>query len=142
MAVAKSYQSATILTEPYEKNKRKYVKILTKTGLEKEVRWYTDTEYARMYPEEKKTINQREILGFGKKGFIYLYEGNEKWLQQSEDRYTRWWGWYSAELLKVPNEVKVYKLEWLAVGGTDDRLKPEEEVRQGVRRKILLKKEG
>ena len=140
MAVAKSYQSATILTEPYEKNKRKYVLIKTKTGLEKEVRWYTDAEYARMYPEEKKKINQRQILGFGDKGFIYLYEGDTKWLEKSIARYCRWWGWYSPFYLKVPKEMKVYKLEWSAVGGEDDRLKSEEEVRQGVRRKQIVEK--
>ena len=53
--VAKSYQGLEILCEPYELAKgRLYVKVRTKSGANKEVRWYTEAEYAKMYPEAKE----------------------------------------------------------------------------------------
>ena len=72
--VAKSFQGMTLLCEPYESNKKMYVKIRNeKTGTERVVRWYTESEYIKMYPEEKDKIvvttkanPQKEVLGFTK----------------------------------------------------------------------------
>lgn len=57
MAVAKSYQSYTVLGEPYikpnGKSKNKYVKVQKDADSPiREVRWYTDAEYRKKYGAE------------------------------------------------------------------------------------------
>ena len=49
--VAKSYQTLEIVQEPFSENGRLYVKVKTKKGTIKKVRWYSEAEYARMYPD-------------------------------------------------------------------------------------------
>ena len=56
--VAKSFQSLRQIGEPYTKNGRQYVKVEKKSGGEREVRWYTEAEYAKMYPDEKINITR------------------------------------------------------------------------------------
>ena len=90
--VAKSYQKMEQVGEPYAKeNGRIYVKVKnTTTGAIKEVRWYNETEYARMYPGEtasdKLNVNQKNILGF-QEGYITIFKGNveanEYWFERS-----------------------------------------------------------
>lgn len=64
MPVAKSYQSLEILCEPYVLDKgRQYVKVRTKNGENKQVRWYTDAEYAKMYPEAKAEVKPAVPIG-------------------------------------------------------------------------------
>ena len=94
--VAKSYQSLEILGEPFVSNGRWYVNVLTKKGIEKTVRWYSEKEYQRMYPDEKVQtdniihINQKKILGF-EKGYITIFKGNtyeeKEYFQMSSARY-------------------------------------------------------
>ena len=87
--VAKSYQAYEILTEPYTKNGRKYVDINYKNKT-KTVRWYSDAEYAKLYPPTTTpvapTIDLRNILGF-QKGYITIFkgpvEGYEEYLKRN-----------------------------------------------------------
>lgn len=88
MAVAKSYQALTQIGEPYELNGKMYVKVQAKSGA-KQVRWYTDREYAKMYPEDKSVLtsfgedkkkspywrSQKDVLGF-EEGFIWIFKGD------------------------------------------------------------------
>ena len=53
--VAKSYQSLEQLSDIYTVNGKKYVKVRLKSGAEKQVRFYSDIEYAKLYPEDKET---------------------------------------------------------------------------------------
>ena len=83
MAVAKSFQSMKQITEPYLVSGRMYVKVQNpKTGAERQVRWYTDAEYAKMYPDEAKPAEskilrtQKSVLGFDK-GYITIDEEKE-----------------------------------------------------------------
>ena len=71
MAVAKSYIALPIEEGPYIVNGKQYCKVRMKNGSLKQVRWYTDAEFAKMYPEEKAVVaaspdrkTQRDILGF------------------------------------------------------------------------------
>lgn len=128
MPVAKSYQSYKIISEPFQKNNKWYVRTCSPRGVEKEVRWYSETEYARLYPDEKNNKvfgNQRSVFGFGDKGYIYLYKGDEKWLKESPARYCRYWGWYYGEKLAVPSSVETSTLDWETVGEPSGALKPE-----------------
>lgn len=113
MPTAKSYLKYAVVGEPYEVSKRMYVKVDTGKGL-KQVRWYTDKEYAKMYPEDKPTVSaitlkpQKEVLGF-EKGYITIFKGNvsahEEWFRNSVCRYCRWWGWYLISTEELPSDL-------------------------------------
>jgi hypothetical protein len=146
MAVAKSFQSLIQQGEPYSKNGKKYVKLLNeKTGIVREARWYTDEEYAKLYPEDKKTAavpfsgSQKRALGF-EKGYITIFKGdtysNLDWFQQSIARYARLWGWYIVSTDEVPADlpegITPVQLNWESVGLDNGTLKPETQVKEAV----------
>ena len=150
MAVAKSYQELNILCEPYQKNGRAYVKVKTKSGSEKEVRWYTDAEYAKMYPQDKEAAAagtpgrpwwgpQKDVLGF-QKGYIWILqdptEEAEEWLlRNGHPHSTRWWDRYVKSTdgpIDTPFHIKLVKLLWENVGEADGYLKPDQEVAEAV----------
>lgn len=149
MPVAKSFQSMKIVVEPFVANDKMYVVVLNeKTNKERTVRWYTDKEYAKLYPEEKIeesnifTIrSQKDVLGF-EKGYITIFKGdidyNNEWFREcAVARYTRWWGWYVISTDEVPkdlpNGVEPVRLEWSSVGNEDtNTLKRESEVYSAV----------
>lgn len=147
MPVAKSYQKYEIICEPFTDNGRAYVNI-KKDGSLKTVRWYTDKEYATMYKLPKnggaslETVSSKpsapivkDTLGF-KNGFITLITGpTEKWedyLNMSNARYSRVWGWYiiSAETVpsNLPDDLSTITLSWSLVGNEDGTLLPEDKV--------------
>lgn len=145
MPVAKSYVTLPIEEGPYEINGRSYCKVRQKNGILKQVRWYTETEYRRMYPEapvnapraDRKT--QRDILGF-EKGYITIFKGdtygNLKWFKRSIARYCRWWGWYIVSTDELPDDIPVtvtpVQLPWELVGKEDGTLLPDGIIAQAV----------
>jgi hypothetical protein len=145
--VAKSFQGMTLLCEPYENNKKMYVKIRNeKTGTERVVRWYTESEYIKMYPEEKDKIvvttkvnPQKEVLGFTK-GYITIFKGNIEdnleWFENSIARYCRWWGWYIISTDEIPADlpqgIEAIKLDWEKVGESNGLLKSETFITQYI----------
>lgn len=138
MPVAKSYQSLPILCEPYTKNGRQYCKVKTKTGIEKEVRWYNDREYARLYPDAPKAANikpQKDVLGF-EKGYITLVRGAEADLERSNARYCVHWGWYIVSTEEVPPEFAAVRLDWSIVGKEDGTLKDKETIAREVKKLV------
>lgn len=152
MPVAKSYQGLTQLSEPYKHNGKMYVTIETKQGHCKDVRWYSDAEYARMYPEVKVDRtkdpyykSQKLILGFDK-GYITIFKGvtpeNEYWFEgKRECRYAKWWGWYVPSTIAVPVDypegVQEIKLTWNPMGNEEEWLKDEATVKKHVRDTLL-----
>ena len=85
MAVEKSFKNFEMLSEPFEQNNKMYVIVRNpKTQHERTVRWYTDSEYAKLYPEEKSITqglkNLKNCLGFNK-GYIKSTK------RQKENRY-------------------------------------------------------
>ena len=142
--VAKSYQNLPIIGEPYEKNKRKYIIVECKNGHRKEVRFYTDAEYAKMYPEEAPKVvkirSTKDVLGFSK-GYITIFKGDTysllEWFQEEPKcRYHNFWGWYvisEEELPEIPAGVEPVQLKWEDVAFVDENcLKSETLVRQVV----------
>ena len=139
--VAKTYQSLEIQGEPFEENKRLYVNVLTTKG-PKKVRWYTDAEYRRMYPDapvENKLMdfNARHAFGFGEKGYITLYKGDERVVERwaENDRTNIWrnttFGYYTPSKFPTPevlNGIEPIQLKWEQVQDYEDRMKPHEEV--------------
>jgi hypothetical protein len=57
--VAKSYQKLIQIGEPFVSNGRQYVKVQTNKNTTKTVRWYTEAEYARMYPNDNVAEDQK-----------------------------------------------------------------------------------
>lgn len=147
MPVAKSFQSFEMLTEPYIVSGKQYVKVRNpKTGTERQVRWYSNSEYNKLYPEDKvkeeKTIEvktQKEVLGFSK-GYITIFKGDTyaeiEWFRSSNARYAKWWGWYiiSTEEIpqNLPKELSPIRLFWENVGKDDGTLKSDKEVQEYV----------
>lgn len=132
MPVAKSYAKCDILGEPFTKNGRKYVTIETPFGGIKNVRWYSDAEYARMYPNATKgKPSYREILGFGEAGYITIYYGetypNLAWFKERpECRYHKVFGWYtpSNETVcdEIPEGIQTAVIQWNDVKNSWDEV--------------------
>ena len=142
--VAKSYQTLEQIGEPYISNGRMYVQVKTKKGTAKQVRWYSEAEYAKMYPnnvvpEQKRLKTPKEVLGFDK-GYITIFKGNtyedKEYFQLSKARYNVMWGWYfvSTEELPddIPDDVEAIRLPWESVGNEDGFLKNESEIAEAV----------
>lgn len=124
MPVAKSYKDLPRLCEPFEAKGKMYVKVQTKKGAEKIVRWYTNQEYNKMYPEVKieeyKRIRPyKEVLGFDK-GYVTIFKGdtysNLEYFQLSNARYCKMWGWYIVSTEEVPADLPIdvtpIQLKW------------------------------
>jgi hypothetical protein len=126
-----------------------YVRIRASSGNEREVRWYNEAEYARMYPGEeievevKRLRTVKDVLGF-EKGYITIFKGNveavEDWFRAEKVcRFHNFWGWYiisTDEVPTLPNEVSAVELPWSAVSLDDNHLKPESQVLEVVQNLI------
>lgn len=135
MPVAKSYAGLKIEEGPYQVNGRMYCKVRQLNGGIKQVRWYSEAEYKRMYPgeivhtpdAERKT--QKDILGF-EKGYVTIFKGdtygNLEWFKRSIARYCRMWGWYIVSTDELPTDIPAsvtpVQLPWELVGKADGTL--------------------
>ena len=145
--VAKSYQELEIVGDVFVSSGRQYVNVKLKSGKLKTVRWYSDSEYRKMYPEVVAVNRsadpyykpQKEVLGFTK-GYITIFKGDTyaevDWFRASIARYTRWWGWYIISTEEVPADlpegITPIQLPWELVGQEDGNLKPERLVKEAV----------
>lgn len=125
--VAKTYQDLEIVESPYEKDSRMYVKVRTKKGALKEVRWYTAREYAKMYglPDPGMDFDAKRGLGFHK-GYIHIFTHdmeNDEYFRKSIARYAIHLGWYVVSNDELPTDlpagVKAIKLSWELVSEND-----------------------
>lgn len=148
MAVAKSYQNLEIVGEVFVSSGRQYVNVKLKSGKVKTVRWYSDSEYRKMYPEAATAVDhsadpyyksQKEVLGFTK-GYITIFKGDTcsevDWFRSSIARYARWWGWYIVSTEEVPADlpdgITPIQLPWELIGQEDGSLKPEYLIKEAV----------
>lgn len=145
MPVAKSFKTFEQLCEPYLSSGRMYTQVRNpKTGTVRTVRWYTEQEYIKMYPEEKTEIvtfrkNQKTVLGF-EKGYITIFKGkieeNLPFFEENEVfRYARFWGWYvisTEEVPTLPQGITPIQLPWEMVGNPEGILKNEEKISVAV----------
>jgi len=149
MPVAKSYQKYEIIGNPFKENGRMYVRLSLGNGATKTVRWYTEAEYEKMYPEEKPKdeIDYRKVFGFDK-GYITIFnesdEADEEYLYNcATPRYCTHWGWYvvsTDEVPELPEGLEAVRLPWEKVGNDDGTLKSKEEIKLAVIR--LLERES
>lgn len=147
MPVAKSYQSLKMVGEPYVKNGKKYIMVEKSNGLQKEVRYYSNEEYNKMYPDDQIKSRftspyykpQKYTLGF-EKGYITIFrntlEEHEEWFKQSICRFAKWWGWYVISTEEVPQDlpsgVEPVRLDWAPIGNDEDNLADEATVQAHV----------
>ena len=143
MPVAKSYIGLKQLTEPYEKNNKMYIVVELKSGKSKEVRWYSNSEFNKLYPEveikDPYKKSQKEVLGF-EKGFITIFKGvkpeHEEWFINSACCFAKWWGWYLPSYVELPEDlplgVQPVELPWEGMGNERDWLKDEATVKSCV----------
>lgn len=109
LPVAKSYANLKVLSEPYVREKKKYVKVLSAKGTEKEVRWYTEEEYYRMYPELRPTtcFNPEIAFGFAPKGYIIIFKGNDELYFKAHDefQFATHLGWFMKSKFTLPTDL-------------------------------------
>ena len=142
--VAKSYQNFEIITEPYNVDGRMYVDVKSPKGVTKRVRWYTDAQYAKMYPGEvdvvKKLKTLKEINGFST-GSIVIFYGentydNKEWFKEQGARYNNYFGWYMPDGKEfdenLPEGTKTAVVNWTDVAVSDDKFKPEKQIKDFV----------
>lgn len=151
MPTAKSYQNLKMLGEPYELNGKMYIKVQAKSGA-KQVRWYTDREYAKMYPEDAKRIaedkkkspywrSQKDVLGF-EEGFLWIFKGDTyahiDWFRSKGYYfvYRNLFGWTLGSTKEMPEDLPAdltpIKLSWELVGKDNEVLKSDAEVEKAV----------
>jgi hypothetical protein len=140
--VAKSYENLEQVCEPYTMNGKEYVKVRMKNGSVKQVRAYSEAEYRKYNPEVKiikPAKSRRDILGFGEKGYIWIFKGetyeNLDFFHASPCRYARTWGWYLPSDIEMPSplpaNVEPLKLEWDEVS-FEDQLISEDQIKEVV----------
>lgn len=132
--VAPSFQNFTIISEIFIKGAKTYVRVRNeKTGNERDVRWYNETEYAKAYG--KKIGNAaapgegldaawefywtkegheglKQACGFAA-GPILVLRGirsreDEEWCEKSTARYGVGIGWYFVSTEPIPNDIPAH----------------------------------
>jgi len=146
MPVAKTYARFPIDGDVFIENKRMYVNVKTSKGLKK-VRWYSDAEYRRMYPDVPiqdimMSFNARHAFGFGDAGYVTLYKGPESeieaWAHSSwppKAWHNLTFGYYTPSKFDVgepPKGVEPIVLTWDEVKQDTIHMKSHEEVRKYV----------
>lgn len=151
MAVAKTYAKMELNGEPFKENGRMYVNVLAPKGLKK-VRWYSDAEYKRMYPEEViehdiMDFDARSAFGFGDLGYITVYKGSETVLDAFVDehhelfRRNLTFGYYTPSCYSVPelpDNIVPVRLVWDNVKDHDNKMKPHDIVKKYVDSLLIL----
>ena len=117
-----------------------------KNGSIKQVRSYSEAEYRKYNPKVeiiKPAKSRRDILGFGEKGFIWIFKGetyeNLDFFHSSPCRYARTWGWYLPSDIEMPSplptNIEPLKLEWNEVS-FEDQLISEDQIKEIVDKKL------
>ena len=147
MAVAKTYAKMEISGDPFMENGRMYVNVHAPKGLKK-VRWYSDAEYRRMYPDAVvehniMDFNAKHVFGFEETGYIIIYKGTDVEGWANEDRtniyYNCTFGFYTPGRLESPHlidGIEPIRLMWEEVMDYNDRMKPHEVVQKIVAAKL------
>ena len=108
----------------------------------RKVRWYTEEEYAKYYPNQNPKApvkTQKEVLGFTF-NYITIFKGNTyshlEWFRASIAKYDKRWGWYITSDENVPFDLPAglepIRLSWNMVGDEDGLLKDADEIRKIV----------
>ena len=149
MNVAPSFKDYTFVGEPFDKGGKQYIHARNPvTGSERDIRVYSDKEYARQYGkvQEPKWLpgGLKYARGF-KKGYVTVIRGNrdedEEWLRASCARWAGGMRWHIASTDEIPEDApkhfKYIRVTWDECGGGDDyHVKSPEEIKKVIDRKI------
>lgn len=144
MPTARTYEKYDVIGTPFKESGRMYVNVMTPKG-EKKVRWYTDTERARMdkaaglesEPIDCMDFNARHAFGFDDDGYITIYKGDkeeiEKWADENHEctRLNLTFGYYTPSRLTIknmPSTITPIKLMWEDIAAEGNKMRPHEEV--------------
>lgn len=152
MPVAKTYSKFELSGVPFKENGRMYVNVIAQKGIKK-VRWYSDAEYKRMYPDEVTEndimdFNAYHAFGFDCGGFITIYKGDiEAFAEEHREYFWRnlTFGYYTPSNIKVPElpaSIIPIQLKWEEIRAHDTKMRPHEEVRKIVESYIYTKTES
>ena len=143
MPVAKTYEKMAMQGDPFQENGKMYVNVQAPKGIKK-VRWYTEKEYMRMYPDaivehDVMDFNAKHVFGFEETGYITLYKGKNVEVWANEDRtnirFNLTFGYFTPGRLELPHlseGIEPIRLMWKDVVAHDDRMKPHTEVQKIV----------
>lgn len=135
MPIAPSFQAyKQISAEPFYKNGKLYITVEhPKTKNQRDVRYYSDAEYAKAYGKKLSSTddgfnNLKSARGF-EKGPILVIRRNrpedEEYLRKSIARYAVGIGWYIASTDNFPEDApphfKYLLLNWEEFKGKDER---------------------
>lgn len=134
MPVAPSFEKFKRITqEPFYKNGKAYVTVENpNTGNQRDVRWYSDTEYAKNYGNKlvdtkKKWTGMKHARGFDNGPLLVIRRNrpeDEEWLRRSAARYAVGIGWHfiSTDVLPedAPKHFKYLLLGWNEFRDGDD----------------------
>ena len=152
--VAKTFQGENyeLRGEPFSEGKKSYIIVYNKkTKKERKVRWYSEVEYAVLYPNEAKlVVTQKprwEVFGSGAKdGSITVFAAKtisketEKWLEDSCARRNRFWDWHlpnGVSVNGIPEDIEPVELKWSEVcDESGDNLMNESELDKVIMKKI------
>ena len=147
MAVAKTYEKMELIGEPFQESGRMYIYVSAPKG-QKKVRWYSDAEYRRMYPNaviehDIMDFNAKHVFGFEETGYITIYKGSnvEEWANEDRTniRFNCTFGYYTPGRLGTPHltdGIEPIRLMWEEVMDHDDRMRPHAEVQKIVAAKL------
>lgn len=148
MPTAKTYSQMPIQGEPFKENGRMYVNVQAKNGIKK-VRWYSDAEYKRMYPDAiiQSEFNARQAFGFGSQGYITIFKGDENIIKawaQAEWPPKAWYNtifhFYTPGYMileHLPPEITPIRLYWNEINIDEMHMKSYDEVEKYVLDKII-----
>lgn len=151
MPTAPSFQDFEFLSEPFVKNNKLYISVRNpKTGNKREVRWYSEEEYAKQFtiknavPDHTKGFpGLKKARGFSK-GPILVVRGDknedEDWLRMSPARYAMGIRWYFASDDELPTSIpanfNLIPLAWEEFrDGDDQHMKSPEELSKIINQK-------
>lgn len=150
--VAPSFQSYKMLTaEPFTKNGKLYVTVEhPNTKNHRDVRWYTEAEYAKAYGRAAAN-KSKEVDGYAglklcrgfTRGPLLLIRNttsaDEAWLGASPARYATDIGWYVASTdsfpVKYPVHFKFLILTWEEFSQDETHAKTPDELKKIIRTK-------
>lgn len=153
MLVAPSFESYEFIGEPFDKGGKQYIRARNpKTGNERDIRVYTEHEYAKAYPQKSPKDKGaygglKHARGFDN-GYVTIIKNNrsddEQWLCQSCARYAVGMGWYIVSTDTIPEDApkhfKYIRMTWEEFcDGDDCHMKSPEEISKIISKKVKAK---
>lgn len=154
MPTAPSFSTYRTLSEPFAKNGKLYITVEhPNTKRHRDVRWYSDVEYAKAYknldPINHNTgiKNLKQIRGFSKGPIAIITNASvqdEVWLKASNARYALGIGWHFVSTDTLPQDLPAHfqfvLMSWNEFRyGDDEHMKPTAELAAIIKQKIAKK---